>query len=343
MIRGDQYSRMANTSFTPLHTDPAIALQQMYELDAIQWQGGENYFDGPHDTFCFLCASPNTTSSLFSCSTCENCYHAECMTPSLSPDDVPRFWFCPHCVERGNHVPDLNSGEVEVGSEMVETNYVSSVQDVIAEMEDPSGKEGGANEVLSGGRQTMVITPPQKHPPSETRSSGGNYQDQMNVPTEQNRRKEFQPSMVDLPASENTVPKPTPLLDPKSVTQMQPSTSRKRFPPPPPSSTISKQPPKKKSKYSTLPSALEKALLLITTELEKSSSITSSTSSLQSQINILEQKIRMMEGQAALKDKEMEKQMKGMREENEKLRGEVEKKERELRELKGNLRGLVGD
>lgn len=42
---------------------------------------------------------------LFSCQTCENCYHAECMTPSLDTDQVPTFWFCPHCVDRELHIP----------------------------------------------------------------------------------------------------------------------------------------------------------------------------------------------------------------------------------------------
>jgi hypothetical protein len=42
---------------------------------------------------------------LFGCQTCENCYHAECMIPSLDVNEVPSFWFCPHCVDRERHIP----------------------------------------------------------------------------------------------------------------------------------------------------------------------------------------------------------------------------------------------
>jgi hypothetical protein len=61
---------------------------------------------GPHDNFCFVCGSG---MELFGCQTCENCYHAECMTPSLDPDEVPKFWFCPHCVQRDLHIPPSES------------------------------------------------------------------------------------------------------------------------------------------------------------------------------------------------------------------------------------------
>ncbi|KAH6677339.1 hypothetical protein B0J14DRAFT_340448 [Halenospora varia] len=353
---------MNNTTFTPPYTDPAIALQQMYELDAIQWQGGDNHFDGPHDTFCFLCASPNTTSSLFSCSTCENCYHAECMTPSLSPDDVPRFWFCPHCVERGNHVPDLTvvgdggfrEGGMNGGEEFIEggnataSNVVHGLVEGIEIGEESHGDGTHFNGIESStSNHNSMITPPQENPPLETRGHENSYQHQMDPLMEQSRRKEYPSSAVDPLASDKVLPKPNPPQPqsmPPSTNRTQPSTSRKRSPPPPPSSSaISKPPPKKKSKYSTLPSALEKALLLITTELEKSSSSTSSTSTLQSQITTLEQKIRMMEGQAALKEKEVEKRMEAIRKENERLKGEVDRKEGELKEWKGKLRGLVGD
>jgi hypothetical protein len=43
--------------------------------------------------------------NLFGCQTCETCYHANCMSPTLGPDDVPTFWFCPHCVDRQFHIP----------------------------------------------------------------------------------------------------------------------------------------------------------------------------------------------------------------------------------------------
>jgi len=42
---------------------------------------------------------------LFECQTCDNCYHASCMSPSLPPSEVPGFWFCPHCVDRELHIP----------------------------------------------------------------------------------------------------------------------------------------------------------------------------------------------------------------------------------------------
>jgi hypothetical protein len=42
---------------------------------------------------------------LFECQTCDNCYHADCMSPTLSPSEVPGFWFCPHCVDRELHIP----------------------------------------------------------------------------------------------------------------------------------------------------------------------------------------------------------------------------------------------
>lgn len=43
--------------------------------------------------------------NLFGCQTCATCYHADCMSPTLGPDDVPTFWFCPHCVDLQFHIP----------------------------------------------------------------------------------------------------------------------------------------------------------------------------------------------------------------------------------------------
>ena len=57
---------------------------------------------GKHDDFCFVCGG---TMELFECQTCDNCYHAECMSPTLEPSEVPGFWFCPHCVDRELHIP----------------------------------------------------------------------------------------------------------------------------------------------------------------------------------------------------------------------------------------------
>lgn len=57
---------------------------------------------GKHDEFCFVCGG---NMNLFGCQTCETCYHADCMSPTLGLDDVPTFWFCPHCVDRQFHIP----------------------------------------------------------------------------------------------------------------------------------------------------------------------------------------------------------------------------------------------
>ena len=52
------------------------------------------------------------------------------MTPSLDPEIVPNFWFCPHCVDREHHIPPSQSIVDELSPNSTRDKYNSHSESV---------------------------------------------------------------------------------------------------------------------------------------------------------------------------------------------------------------------
>ncbi len=108
---------------------------------------------GPHHDFCYVCGG---TMELFGCQTCEISFHSSCMTPTLQADDVPTFWFCPHCVDRDLHIPpelpEPGGGELNVrvypsptSTETTKESALTMVSNSIARSnESPINQDGSS-------------------------------------------------------------------------------------------------------------------------------------------------------------------------------------------------------
>jgi archaellum component FlaC len=90
---------------------------------------------------------------------------------------------------------------------------------------------------------------------------------------------------------------------------------------------------KRKSKYSPYTPEVEKALSVITAELEKNSRTSASTLSLENTIQTLEQRLRMRDQEIVLLKRERD----GLKSEAEGLRKEVEKGKGEVKRVEGVL------
>ncbi|KAG9237887.1 hypothetical protein BJ875DRAFT_492978 [Amylocarpus encephaloides] len=295
----------------------------------IDWRGGEHHYDGPHDTFCFVCGSPN---ELYECQTCENCYHSECMT---DPAETPKFWFCPHCVVREYNVPPKpcptsyfsprvedkrrtgyfspeildgrssasQAGEVSSTLGIGQAKRTRNGENSTFEFENTIGKSPVTSVVIptgvSGSQPHTTASNPHTHYPTP-------------------------------PSIPSVLPDSTPLPPPPAPTTFEPSGTRPRSSSPP------QHPPhkKRKSKYSPFTPEIEKALSVITNELERATRSSSSSLSLKQEIESLERRVRMQDGQINLYTREIE-VVRG------KLKSEVERRERlEMERGDGRVRVL---
>lgn len=96
---------------------------------------------------------------LFNCQTCENSYHAHCMTPSLDPSQVPSFWFCPHCVDRELHIPDSLAQTLDSAPPYPSPNSLVESPEKASGLSDPVASIQAAN---LGRPPTVADTPPTK-------------------------------------------------------------------------------------------------------------------------------------------------------------------------------------
>ena len=281
---------------------------------------------GPHDAFCFVCGS---TMELFECQTCENCYHARCMTPSLDLNEVPPFWFCPHCVVNELHIPPPSPEEhffAPLPSSL--PMYPSSMTP--------------ASSVLA--TNTPVIT-----------KTGITALDNLKGPPTTWPRKDDQPVGQQL-----TPPSHEPLNPEKSRPRPQePSELSKPTGHKKPGRQRYSSPPRKKSKYSAFSKEVDKALSVIYGELETAAGYGKSEGNLESQVQAFEQQLKMQEQQMLLTSRELEFARKELakereesavlkvdnfeiREENMRLKELVDRKENELKEWRAKLRSMIG-
>jgi hypothetical protein len=283
--------------------------------------------EGPHDGFCFVCGSPK---ELFGCQTCENCYHAECMTPSLDPNEVPTFWFCPHCVGSELHIPPIP-----------EEHFFSPLPSSLPIY--PSSRTPS----------TTAIPPTNTPLIAKTGTPGS---DKLKAPSNVSQRTDDQPTVTQQPTPPSTEP---PNLAKSRVRPQDTTGSYSRTGQGKVGRPRNSSPPRKKSKYSTFSKEVDKALAVIHAELETAAGYGKSEGNLESKAQALEQKLRMQEGQMLLTSRELELAKKELekerqesavmkvenselREENTTLKGEVQRKESELKDWRLKLRSMIG-
>jgi len=261
---------------------------------------------------------------LFPCQTCDNCYHAECMTPTLEPNDVPGVWFCPHCVERELHIPP----------DSPTTHYFTPVSPAppFHSPSSPASSKTQANSI-------SIHTPRPLNEVSHKRvADATNVEEQPRTGqaqaiSGQNDQAQVSPQIYEAPSAKT--------LPPKS------SAGRQRS---------SYSPPRKKSKYSAFSVNVDKALTVIHKELEKAAQIGRAEGGLQDKIHALEQQLKLKDGQIQLGVKELEfakrkhgesslleAENKQLKEQNAKLVSLVEKKDAELKDWRSKLRTMIGN
>lgn len=263
---------------------------------------------------------------LLGCQTCENCYHAECMTPSPDPDHLPVFWFCPHCVDNEFHIPPMPSP----------TSYFTPISPPPQDPTPPANASMAiqANESIARSFYSPNSNVPQNV--NETIERGEVGSRKAKTLTEISTTKE-QPASVGPNASE--------------IIQSPVKTRRTKN---------SYSPPRKKSKYSAFSSEVDKALAVIHRELEKAAQVGKSEGNLEDKIKDLEQRLRVQDGQMLLATRELDLAQKNLaaerrhaetfrsehaqyREEAVRLREEVERKDAELRDWRSKLRSMMGN
>lgn len=261
---------------------------------------------------------------LFGCQTCGTCYHASCMSPTLELNDVPSFWFCPHCVDREFHVPpELPVGESTATCDTQPAGvYPSPASITTPPNDDP-------NTGLAGPTQTQVAGSGRKRENPEGQMIS--IAESMAKVNEVSRSVEFKT------ATNRSEPK---------VNPAKPSVGRPRR---------SYSPPRKRSKYSAFSSEVDKALAVIHKELESAAQKGKSEDSLRERIQTLEQELRLKDGQITLMNQELEVAKKNgeaarikvmnqeLKEQNDTLKALLEKKEGELRDWRTKLKTLLGN
>ena len=272
---------------------------------------------------------------LFGCQTCENCYHAKCMTPTLDPNEVPSFWFCPHCVGNGLHIPppDLLLPEEHFFAPLPSSlpMYPSTMT--------PASSEPATN--------TPVIT-----------KTGIAVLDNLKGPQDTPLKRHDRPTqnIGQQPTPPSNEP-PSPANSrsrPEEPSEFNKPTAHKK-----PGRPRHQSPPRKKSKYSAFSKEVDKALSVIYGELEIAAGYGKSEGNLENKVQALEQQLKMQEQQMLLTGRELEFARKELakereestvlkvdifeiREENLRLKELVDRKENELNEWRVKLRSMIG-
>jgi len=252
------------------------------------------------------------------------------MSPSLDPDEVPSFWFCPHCVNRELHIPPSSPA----------TNYQTfgqTVTHVYPSPESTLGQQEMQPEPVNQDRSSTVDRLKDIH---DHVSSGqlltGKAVDSSPTGQEPRSAAKSRPRPAEYPESES---------HPGHV-----RSGRQRR---------TRSPPRKKSKYSTFSVEVDKALSVLHAELEIAARGGKSEGNLQDQRRVLEQQLKMQEGQLTLNGRELEsvrKQLVSERSESARLRAEnsglqeqvlnlkrsLEKRDAELQDWRMKLRSMMG-
>lgn len=268
---------------------------------------------------------------LFPCQTCDTCYHASCMSPTLEPTEVPPFWFCPHCIDRDLHVPPPESPKTTSFSPAVEVAQVYP---------SPSS------------------TSPEKAHSDTTSNAGLERKASQDFGAPLPRKATYKVLSAGLPKPVDSTP-----LNPLSKRQNLSTIDQVQFH----AHTLKKSkapmrqpkrsysPPRKRSKYSALSSDVDKALSVIQKELETAANVGRSEENLKDRIQDLEQQLRLKDGQIMLAHRELELARNGngqsgqlkaelaeMKKQNEVLKMQAEKKDAELRDWREKLKSMLG-
>jgi len=259
-----------------------------------------------HDSYCYVCGGG---LELFACQTCESAYHAECMTPSLDPEVVPNFWFCPHCVDRELHIPPS----------LPDMNELSPVS-TRDQLNSFSGDTPGAKAVSGSEFESISHSPVTPHAIEQPSSE------------RLDTRPLIQPTtkLQEQYAAGSTSGKNDQIISRKGK-----AAAVKKVTPP----------PRKKSKYSTFSANVDKALSVIYSELETAAQNGRSEDSLQEKIKALEQQLKVQEGEIQLARNERANERlrnERLRKEVDALKEEVEMKDAELRDWQAKLKTLMG-
>lgn len=285
---------------------------------------------GKHHDFCYVCGG---TMELFGCQTCETSYHSTCMSPTLEPNDVPVFWWCPHCVDREWHIPPPQLTEDEAPPRRL---YPSpgSINESVSSSSDATGISPKNTSTAQISR--MRVESKTEH--STRLSNGPSITKTLIAPSEHPAQK----SSINV--ERHTSQNPTQVIEHFSETRFRNLPSKRTQPSP--------VLPKKRSKYSTLSSDVDKALALIQKQLETAANNKKSEDDLRDRIKALEQQLTLKDGQIALANRELDLARKGpsawkdevdsLKQQNASLRTELEKKDAELRDWREKLKGLLG-
>lgn len=231
------------------------------------------YYLGPHNLFCDVCGG---AQELFGCQTCGASYHASCMSPSLEDDQVPTFWFCPHCVNNNFHIP--------VDGMVDSTPTTRTAEDPPLQSTSTSG---GPTTAIPGADQYPTPQTPgsQLLPiPVANQLNGDNVTD-INVQSGNDIARQHEtPGQREKPITMPEAVQPTKRSRPKR----------------------GQSPPKKKSKYSVFSAEVDKALAVIHSELELAAEGSRSEHHLNRKVESLEQQLRLQSGQMALLRQELD-------------------------------------
>lgn len=268
---------------------------------------------------------------LFPCQTCDTCYHASCMSPTLESTEVPPFWFCPHCIDRDMHIPPPESPKTTNFSPVAEFALVypspssSSPEKTHGDAASIAGLERTASQDLSASPQRRGI---------HRVPSAGLPKPLDSTPLRPLSKRQNLSTIDQVQAHVHTLKKPK-----------APTRQSKR----------SYSPPRKRSKYSALSSDVDKALSVIQKELETAANIGRSEDSLRDKIQDLEQQLRLKDGQIMLAHRQLElarigngqsaqtkAELAEMKQQNEVLKIQVEKKDAELRDWREKLKSMLG-
>lgn len=263
----------------------------IFDADVLNWDGGDLHwegdhftfilllyhfaelFSGAHNPFCEVCGGAK--EQLFGCQTCNMSCHADCMTTSPLSGTASDYWFCPHCIDNGFHVPPV--APVTVESRAVEATIVSDNAKTAAPLR-PTKSISDFEECVSKAprdRETRVG--------SLSKTVSTSYTEQGSLP------------------DSATIVEEHSLVEPKGsvLSSVSVSASQKRE-----RTTSGKGTAKKRSKYSAYSSEVDKALATIRAELEVAADVRRSEEQLHERIKSLEQQLKLQDGQIALLKRE---------------------------------------
>jgi hypothetical protein len=271
---------------------------------------------------------------LFACQTCENCYHAECLSPSLVPEQIPKYYFCPHCVDRNWHVPP-SSEEVNY---LTPYSIAAGVLGIPPAVLEPTSRKvnnaTGVDLTLVDGQATIC---------NADTTSMANYSHEQG----HKQASEAMQAVAKAAAKSRQHSSHSP-SNPNPSPRAKPRRSKR-----------STSPPRKKSKYSSFSIEVDKALAVLYSELETAAQHGRSEGNLQTKVQDLEQKLKLQEGQMMLSHREMElmnsklgtvqEESGRLRKENARLEAEakassemMQKKDNELKDWRMKLRTMMG-